>query len=102
MRFFGEMSSDTCQYALTRESLATDSVNHGKNFCHYYEWVNGFDQDLHGAHIVATKGFKNFHMSHVELFNVGQPRLARYPVHWHHADYVGKKGGYQVICIIYL
>ena len=23
------------------------------------------------------------------------PRLARYPVHWHHAGYVGVKGGYQ-------
>ena len=34
-------------------------------------------------------------MSHVEIFNAGQPRLARYPIHWHHADYVGAKGGYQ-------
>ena len=29
------------------------------------------------------------------MFNAGQPRLARYPVHWHHAGYVGAKGGYR-------
>ena len=55
VRFFGEMSSATCQYAKTRESLATDSPNNGKNFCAYYAEINGFDQDLHGAHVVATK-----------------------------------------------
>lgn len=50
---------------------------------------------MHGAHMIATNLFKNFHMSHVEIFNAGQPRLARYPVHWHHAGYVGEKGGYS-------
>lgn len=50
---------------------------------------------MHGAHMIATHGFKNFHMSHVEIFNAGQPRLARYPIHWHHAGYVGEKGGYD-------
>ena len=33
-------------------------------------------------------------MSHIEIFNAGQPRLARYPVHWHHAGYVGQRGNY--------
>ena len=127
-RFFDPWNSETCQYAWTRESLATDSPNHGVNWCSYYTDVNGVDMDLHGAHMIATKGkvknrpkpyslvsdllvffvpnlsiirfltlsgFKNFHMSHVEVFNAGQPRLARYPIHWHHADYVGEKGGYQ-------
>ena len=118
--FFEPWNSETCQYAWTRESLATDSPNHGVNWCSYYADVNGVDMDLHGAHMIATKGnvkkvivffpifwwisyqrfltssgFKNFHMSHVEVFNAGQPRLARYPIHWHHADYVGEKGGYQ-------
>ena len=41
-----------------------------------------------------TYSFKNWHVSHTEFFNVGQPRLARYPIHWHHAGYVGERGGY--------
>lgn len=52
-------------------------------------------KDLHGAHMVFTKEFKNAHISHMEIFNAGQPRLARYPVHWHHAEYVGEAGKYE-------
>ena len=50
---------------------------------------------MHGAHMIATRGFKNYHVSHIEVFNAGQPRLARYPIHWHHAGYVGEIGGYS-------
>ena len=71
------------------------SPNHGKNYCWYYATIEGRDRDMHGAHMIATNEFKNFHMSHVEIFNAGQPRLARYPIHWHHAGYVGAKGGYS-------
>ena len=53
------------------------------------------DQDMHGAHMIFTRNFYNVHLSHVELFDVGQPRLARYPIHWHHAHYVGAKGKYD-------
>ena len=63
--------------------------------CAYYEYINGEDKDLHGAHMVFTKEFKNAHISHMEIFNAGQPRLARYPVHWHHAQYVGEAGKYE-------
>lgn len=71
--------------------------------------MNGADQDFHGAHFIATTGFANMHMSHVEIFNAGQPQVGRYPVHWHHAGkflinskvwtitllgYVGTRGGY--------
>ena len=45
----------------------------------------GVDRDMHGAHMIFTAGFDNVHLSHIELFNAGQPRLARYPVHWHHS-----------------
>jgi len=45
-----------------------------------------------GLHPIHS--FKNWHVSHTEFFNVGQPRLARYPIHWHHAGYVGERGGY--------
>ena len=49
------------------------------------------DRDYHGAHHIATDGFKNFHASHIEIFNAGQPQVGRYPIHWHNADYVGEK-----------
>ena len=49
------------------------------------------DRDYHGAHSIATDGFKNFHASHIEIFNAGQPQVGRYPIHWHNADYVGTK-----------
>ena len=45
--------------------------------------------------MIFTKEFKNVHISHMEIFDAGQPRLARYPVHWHHAGYVGKKGEHE-------
>ena len=95
VRFYGEMMETTCQYAKTREQTNAGSPNANNNWCWYYIDVNGFDQDFHGAHIIQTQGFKNFHMSHVELFNAGQPRVGRYPIHWHHAGYVGAKGGYD-------
>ena len=49
------------------------------------------NRDYHGAHHIATDGFKNFHASHIEIFNAGQPQVGRYPIHWHNADYVGEK-----------
>ena len=93
----GEMSSDTCQYASTREALNPSSPNFGANWCSYFADMEGIDTmtDMHGAHIIATAGFANFHLSHAEIFNAGQPRLARYPIHWHHAHYVGVTGGYE-------
>ena len=63
--------------------------------CNYYKEVNGEDKDMHGAHMIFTRNFYNVHLSHIELFDVGQPRLARYPIHWHHAHYVGAKGKYD-------
>ena len=50
------------------------------------EMEGGVDRDMHGAHLINTEGFKNVHVSHIEIFNAGQPRLARYPMHWHHAS----------------
>ena len=63
--------------------------------CEYYRNMTGEDKDMHGAHMIFTRGFSNVHISHMEIFNAGQPRLARYPVHWHHAYYVGEKGKYD-------
>ena len=114
-----------CQYAFTREQLSRSSPNHVCEFseqqclerkadaeakgqeytlegetplrwgCDYFKNITGEDKDMHGAHMVFTRGFFNVHVSHIELFDVGQPRLARYPIHWHHAHYVGEKGKYD-------
>ena len=94
VRFYGEMSASSCQYAKTREQLNPDSANSDNNWCWYFENMEGVDRDMHGAHMITTHSFKNWHVSHTEFFNVGQPRLARYPIHWHHAGYVGERGGY--------
>ncbi|CBY20187.1 unnamed protein product [Oikopleura dioica] len=95
IRFFGELEDTGCQYARTREQLDSDSPNRGNNWCDYMNDMSGEDTDRHGAHMVGTKRFANFHVSHIEIFHAGQPRLARYPMHWHHAGYVGEMGGYQ-------
>ena len=42
--------------------------------------------DMHGGHVIITGGFLNVHISHVELEKMGQPQLARYPLHWHFCD----------------
>ena len=84
-----------CDYARTRESLDEDSPNRKVNWCPYFAEMEGEDIDRHGAHMVGTKKFRNFHVSHIEVFNAGQPWLARYPLHWHHAGYVGRMGGYE-------
>ena len=95
VRFYGEMSSPTCRYASTRESLNKKSPNKNKDWCSYISAIRGSNDDLHGAHMIFTKGFENVHVSHLEVFNAGQPRLARYPVHWHQSGYVGNDGGYD-------
>ena len=50
---------------------------------------------MHGAHLIITEGFKNVHISYVEIFNAGQPRLSRHPVNYHNAGYVGEIGRYE-------
>ena len=96
VRFYGEMSANKCQYAFTRESLDTNSANAGVSWCEHFKFLEGgVDRDMHGAHMIFTSGFDNVHLSHIEIFNAGQPRLARYPVHWHHSGHVGASGGYQ-------
>jgi hypothetical protein len=96
VRFYGEMDpANTCKYARTREQDNANSPNVDNNYCWYYTDVNGGEMDLHGAHSMITENFNNFHMTHIEIFNAGQPRVGRYPVHWHLADYVGERGGYE-------
>ena len=68
-----------CHNAETRQNCQS------RNFCHILlenEPENG-KKDFHGAHFFFRDGTRNAHLSHIELFNVGQAQLARYPVHFH-------------------
>ena len=84
----------SCQYAKTRESQEEDSPNFGRNFCNFFDGSGGQStkpnsRDMHGGHVIITGGFDNVHITHVELKNMGQPQLARYPLHWHFCDDIG-------------
>ena len=39
--------------------------------------------DMHGGHVIITAEFSSVHISHTELYQMGQPSVARYPLHWH-------------------
>ena len=77
----GEVGS-TCQYAKTRESLNEDSINYGRDFCHHFDGSSRESEpnmgDMHGGHVIITGGFHNVHISHTELYRMGQPQLARF------------------------
>ena len=45
--------------------------------------------DMHGGHVIVTAEFASVHISHTELFQMGQPTLARYPLHWHLCGDIG-------------
>ena len=52
-----------------------------KNFCSILidnEPENG-KRDFHGANFFFRGGTRNVQLSHLELYNVGQAQLARYP-----------------------
>ena len=54
VRFYGEMSANSCQYAKTREQLNPGSANADNNWCWYFENMEGVDRDMHGAHMITT------------------------------------------------
>ena len=93
---------ERCQYAHTRDSLSgrvkydgmyVDNPNYGRSWCDEFE-NRGFG-DMHGGHTVVTWGFENVHITHVELHKLGQPSLAKYPLHWHMLGEVGHNAGYE-------
>ena len=60
-----------------------DSPNHGRDWCSFFDGSGDEDTrpnsgDMHGGHVIVTAAFKNVHISHIELFQMGQPTLARY------------------------
>ena len=89
----GEVGT-TCQYAKTRESQNEDSPNFGRNWCNHFDGSGNVHTkpdtgDMHGGHVIITGGFANVHISHTEITRMGQPQLARYPLHWHNCATVG-------------
>ena len=70
-----------------------DNPNYERSFCSEFE-ERGYG-DMHGGHTIVTGGFENVHITHVELSRLGQPTLARYPLHWHMVGEVGHNAGYE-------
>ncbi|XP_013418458.2 cell surface hyaluronidase-like [Lingula anatina] len=66
-----------------------ESKCYGNNRCQF------FDHDTFGGHMQILKGFKSVHLSGVELFNMGQQIIGRYPVHFHMCGDVDEHGGYK-------
>ncbi|XP_072324858.1 cell surface hyaluronidase CEMIP2-like isoform X1 [Scyliorhinus torazame] len=62
---------------------------YGQNFCHF------FNYDTFGGQIRILQNFASVHLSGVELTNMGQQILGSYPVHFHLAGDVDRKGGYN-------
>ena len=44
---------------------------------------------MHGGHVIITAEFSSVHISHTELYQMGQPSVARYPLHWHVCGDIG-------------
>lgn len=77
---------------LTRNILIqgeTETSCYGNNQCQF------FNYDTFGGHIKILKNFTASHLSNVELKNMGQQVMGRYPVHFHLCGDVDEKGGYS-------
>ena len=66
-----------------KSNQSEDSPNHGRDWCSFFDGSGDEDTrpnsgDMHGGHVIVTAAFKNVHISHIELFQMGQPTLARY------------------------
>ncbi|XP_019373011.1 PREDICTED: transmembrane protein 2 [Gavialis gangeticus] len=53
-----------------------------------------FNYDTFGGHIKIVKNFTSLHLSYVEVKQMGQQMIGRYPVHFHLCGDVDEKGGY--------
>ncbi|NXJ73451.1 TMEM2 hyaluronidase, partial [Trogon melanurus] len=77
---------------LTRNILIQGEMEdscYGQNGCQFFSF------DTFGGHIKILKNFSSVHMSGVELKNMGQQILGSYPVHFHLAEDVDERGGYE-------
>uniref|UniRef100_A0A8B9TVD1 G8 domain-containing protein n=1 Tax=Anas platyrhynchos TaxID=8839 RepID=A0A8B9TVD1_ANAPL len=77
---------------LTRNILIQGEMEdscYGQNQCQFFSF------DTFGGHIKILRNFSSVHMSGVELKNMGQQILGSYPVHFHMAEDVDERGGYD-------
>ncbi|KAM6125441.1 cell surface hyaluronidase CEMIP2-like [Phoenicopterus ruber ruber] len=77
---------------LTRNILIQGEMEdscYGQNQCQFFSF------DTFGGHIKILRNFSSVHMSGVELKNMGQQILGSYPVHFHLAEDVDERGGYE-------
>ncbi|XP_065497916.1 inactive cell surface hyaluronidase CEMIP2-like [Caloenas nicobarica] len=77
---------------LTRNILIQGEMEdscYGQNQCQFFSF------DTFGGHIKILRNFSSVHMSGVELKNMGQQILGSYPVHFHLAEDVDVRGGYE-------
>ncbi|XP_065544869.1 inactive cell surface hyaluronidase CEMIP2-like isoform X4 [Lathamus discolor] len=77
---------------LTRNILIQGEMEdscYGQNQCQFFSF------DTFGGHIKILKNFSSVHLSGVELKNMGQQILGSYPVHFHLAEDVDERGGYE-------
>ncbi|XP_074455970.1 cell surface hyaluronidase CEMIP2-like isoform X2 [Larus michahellis] len=77
---------------LTRNILIQGEMEdscYGQNQCQFFSF------DTFGGHIKILRNFRSVHMSGVELKNMGQQILGSYPVHFHLAEDVDERGGYE-------
>ncbi|NXI48273.1 TMEM2 hyaluronidase, partial [Galbula dea] len=77
---------------LTRNILIQGEMEdscYGQNQCQFFSF------DTFGGHIKILRNFSSVHISGVELKNLGQQILGSYPVHFHLAEDVDEKGGYD-------
>uniref|UniRef100_A0A8U7P534 Uncharacterized protein n=1 Tax=Corvus moneduloides TaxID=1196302 RepID=A0A8U7P534_CORMO len=77
---------------LTRNILIQgemEDASYGQNRCQFSSF------DTFRGHIKTLRNFSSVHMSGVELKNMGQQILGSYPVHFHLAEDVDERGGYE-------
>ncbi|KAM6308576.1 cell surface hyaluronidase CEMIP2-like [Aegotheles albertisi] len=77
---------------LTRNILIQGEMEdscYGQNQCQFFSF------DTFGGHIKILRNFSSVHMTGVELKNMGQQILGSYPVHFHLAEDVDERGGYE-------
>eukprot|EP00058_Branchiostoma_floridae_P009863 XP_002595351.1 hypothetical protein BRAFLDRAFT_124938 [Branchiostoma floridae] len=93
---FGEISDDVDLRGevglLTRNIKFQGEVEdscYGDNFCQYFSY------DTYGGHLKILQGYKNVHLSGIELTRMGQQVVGSYPVHFHMAGDVDEVGGYS-------
>ncbi|NXS08129.1 TMEM2 hyaluronidase, partial [Neodrepanis coruscans] len=77
---------------LTRNILIQGEM---EDSCYEQNQCQFFPFDTFGGHIKILRNFSSVHISGVELKNMGQQILGSYPVHFHLAEDVDERGGYE-------